>query len=443
MNFLENFFSYPEKQTASEQKENEKKEAESNQEKEPELEPLDPYTLSFRKEHIDVPELAGFDPEWELAEIKKIYNTAAKENREGERVILMGNFKKKLAEFRKNMSYAQQELEIFLRNNPDASQQIMCSAVDDILKKYQTQSQKEPFYKAVDKFYKARQAIKEVARQYQEQFSDNWQKELFNKLFGRLPKGKVAIDVMPINLYFYIYNIEDFILAFGGNEKSARNSGGGRLTYSLPIEELNGAVLIENSSIIKEERSATTHIHEEEHTIHDLYPRSACAELTGGIGKLLNFPDGLSLEDLRQVLKSRALIYLSDWQQRAKSEILAFLKESETLSFMDEWLLDRNGSGLYDFLNNWGDTDNFVKDIMSHGYRLKEREDRINENQVKEAAITTINKMWEQYKESISKSLNIIGNLLKKYGEEKRPAILRLLSQEPLNKWHRLNKLLS
>lgn len=449
--FEKNFWEPLEKSSSKKamEKKLEEKLFDSSPEKNPKIELLDQRTLAFVKEHIDILKLGQFNPEEELKEIKKIYNAVNEGQRHETKQVLMENFKQKLAEFRKNMSLAQLDLETFLRTNPDISQKEMLTKIDAMLDQYHLQSQKEHFYQAIRKFREVRQSIQKVVKQYQEQFADRWPGELFKKLFGQFPNGHFTVDILPLSLYFKINDLADYTLAAREQGRSPHQiSGGIRLTYSLSIKELTGKVILENYSIDKDpDFAAVKRIHEAEHAIHDLYPEATFIAGRGRLDHFFEQTGEVDLKTLRQSLENSAKLYLDVWEETAKSEILAYLKDGQDGRRIRDVLLEDNG--FYDFLNNSAASDfadNAVRmwEKQKHHLKIKKKNGlEINADELRAESRAIIRAMGEHYHGHVYKAMEQVIGLLEKYGEAQRPAVLRLLSQEPLNKWHRLNKLLS
>ena len=47
-----------------------------------------------------------------------------------------------------------------------------------------------------------------------------WQTELFKDLFGKYPLGHIEINIVFGGLYFRVYDIEDYVLAYTGGENN-------------------------------------------------------------------------------------------------------------------------------------------------------------------------------------------------------------------------------
>ncbi|MBI2676472.1 MAG: hypothetical protein HYX21_00750 [Candidatus Yanofskybacteria bacterium] len=436
----------------------EKAEKEVGPETEPEIEKLDSHTLAFIKSgHIDIPDMADFDPARSLAEIKEFTRHLSKENSSSARAALVREFREKFKIFRENLVKAQLSMEGLLVEDPDESPEKLKQAVGNIIKNYKMGSLAKEFYSALKNFLKARKVIKDLTLTYAEKYGERKQEMLFKKLFGKAPQGKIETFTMPINLLFRVHDPEDYLSAILGRDKNRfskdaqetlKTSGGLLLNRDMPIKNLKGKIMVENSSVEKNENYwETKAIHEEEHSIHHLiYPtRTMIRKESESIRlHLTKETQTIKFEDF---LKSVAETFIIKWEGGAKSEILAYWKtqghSSETISRI---LLDLD---MYNFLKE-GDEDSFANLIVNIVQKtdtvIKSPEGRIlSLDEIRQIALRVINEFWELYKKRVARALNEVYELEQKYGDnaEAKLKILRLLSQEPLHRWNRLSRLMT
>lgn len=431
---------------------------EEKKEQEPNVEDLDSRSLGFLSEHIDVSELAKFEPEAELSEIRLKLRQLPREEQSAQRKILMQEFKEKMKEWRKRISFAQTEMEDMLRTNPDGNREELRQSLEKIIQKYSLDSQKINFALALGKFINYRWAIKNTAENYQAKFGDSWEKKLFSDLFDKEPRGQIDIEILPVSLYFKINDLEDYATAFNaGAERessNARRSGGGRIKnkHFTAVPDLNYKVLIENSSLNDLSSSERIKIHEEEHAIHDFYPKTSFIVEKNTFFEFQFQKGVVDFDQFRKAVKKFAHFFVLGFEESAKSEFLSYLKEGRSAPLITFYLLKGiDEGGPYDYLRIPGNDRFFVQIVMENFRRenltvIKEDGSSPKGQEVENLALKTINDAWEnEYKKEINRASDAVMLLLQTYGSdpENKKKVLRLLSQEPLNKWTRLARILS
>lgn len=424
-------------------------------EKFPVEEDLDFWTLSFIREHIEMPEIIDFDPDKELDKIKREITKTPKEEQSTKRSLLIAGFKRRLKILRENMTQAQLDLEKIIKSNPDISKEDLLSKVQEIAVKNNVAQLNSYLEVAAQEYLKAHSEILSIINRLSKEHGNNWQDALFRELFGEYPKGEVKIDVMPMNLYFKIGNLEDYALAHGSAPEVARKSGGAQLGRPFPnIPELLNKVLIENSSSLvgpSKKSSNQVKIHEEEHSIHrQLYPPNTFIKISASIDKDLQIEKGADLDTLffNKCLNRYAHVIALRFQEKAKSEILANLKEMEPIFWIVKIMSDPEE--LYNYLRDSSDyyTDYFV-DHLTKGrqHRVKKQDGTyMTREEIKTAVAEELKKAWEkEYLPILNNALESLQNLFENYkhNPDKYPEITRLLAQEPLKKWPRLVKILT
>lgn len=413
------------------------------------VEELDFWTLSFLKEHIDMPERIDLDPSNELAKIKRAIDESPKEGQSNQRMLLMGDFKRRLKKLRENMATAQLELEHFIRENPEISADELFTTVREIAARNNVSNQANYFFTAADAYLLAHFNIIDTIEHYKISYSDKWQNQLFEDLFGQPPRGPIEIEVMPMNVYIKITSIEDYVVANGVPDNVARNSGGASLQKEFPkVKLLSYKVLIENMSLSSPRYSKeVVKPHEEEHSIHNnIYPRSAFIKGESNWLKDIDHNQEIEPSLFYEVAnKSITNILLADWFFEAKTEILAYMKTGKALNDIKLTLTDPDG--LYNYFidsaeihTNW-----FFNHLERAGIKVKVKDnDHLGADAAKMLYKYLLEEAWhKRYLPKLEKIFQALEKILSQYGSDKYPEIMRLLAQEPLNKWPRLAKILS
>lgn len=254
---------------------------------------------------------------------------------------------------------------------------------------------------------------------------------------------------MPMNLYIKISNIEDYVAANGNSDNIARNSGGAMLHKEFPkVKTLSAKVLIENTSRIDPANSEKgIKPHEEEHSIHNnIYPKSAFIKGEQDWLKDIRFNRKIELPLFNTVVRKSIInILLDSWLYGAKTEILAYMKNGKNIDYIKQLLTDPHG--LYNYLNN--NKECHQDWFLSHLRNMKVKIQGSNNQQLNEEEVTVIysealEKAWHtKYLPILEKAFRALQIILEHYGSDKYPEIMRLLAQEPINKWPRLAKILS
>ncbi|MDP3793080.1 MAG: hypothetical protein Q8Q89_05150 [bacterium] len=415
------------------------------------VEDLDFWTLSFLREHVEMPERIDFDPEQELEKIKKIVAESPKEGQSNQRVLLMASFKRRLKTLRENMAQAQLELERFIRENPETDQNNLLETAEEIANRNNVSTQASYFQKAVDSYFQTHTDIVDTVRDYKTRYPDTWQVELFQDLFGQPTHGQVKIEVMPINIYIKISDIEDYVMAASGlPDNIARNSGGAALiNREFPkVNAVSRKVLIENVSLNYPEYSEkVVNPHEEEHSIHkNIYPRSAFIKGEQNWLRKIGSNRKIELSLFNTVIHdSITNILLENWLYQAKTEILAFMKNAKKIGDIKQILTDPDG--LYNFQDNGKEhyQDWFLNHLKLSLIRVQKSDGHLlTKEGIRTMYLSSLEEAWhKRYLPVLNKAFQALEKMLNHYGSDKYPEIMRLLAQEPLNKWSRLARILS
>lgn len=409
---------------------------------------LDPEILTFLREHIDI---CVYPPGVELQMIRDFVKTLPPESQSPARRTLIKNFKEKLAETRKKAAKAQVEIENLVRGNPNISRGEMMSQLNQIIYSNQLDPQRFEFKTAIDKFLDARDKVQGEVKKYRFTYEEKWQQELFRDLFGGLPRGKIVIEVLPASIYIRIFDIEDYVFAYmsvpGNTERSARSSGGAKFNFKFKnLPEFDQKVIVENSSAIVPDHSPQVRSHEEEHTIFEYYdPRlSRDLRLEKDLNVSLNLMKGeVDYTSFKSLIDRWAFNWVLWWESNAKNEVLAYLKDGRNIYNVLDFLEDDNG-----FYNYFQITVKEFQQKITTWVRRKNiaiKDKPMTEDEIGVFAHDTLLAGWQKYKKDVETALMAVAKLLKRY--QKSPddvlKIIRLLNQEPLNKWHRLEKILS
>ncbi len=417
---------------------------------------ISPETLEFMRNHLD---LAEFLPNWELYNIRKFVRRFPRDVQSGQRKKLIREFKMKLGTMRENMANAQIEIEQFFRDNPDVPEKEAKTKLDEIIKRNTISYYHSDFIKAVDQYLEIRDNVRNITRRYKESFENTkqgWEAELFKDLFGRYPNGKIEIENTLAGLYIRIFDIEDYVAAFIGDRKTelvqraARMSGGAQLNRRHEkLPELSGKITIENGAVWDKEGSEKTKTHEEEHSIHkNLHPQW----LFGHQEYFWPFEKNskISYENFVRALSDLNKKLVNFYEGGvAKTEILAYLKEGRLNLEGIKSLLKENG-GLYDMLE-YGEK--YIETIQIRknafqimGFKIEVDGRILDEDEVVKIAVEIFRTAYfRHYRKDLESAFDAVLKLLNKYGSDpqNRAKVINLLSQEPLNKWPRLARILS
>ena len=407
---------------------------------------LDQETLAFMRAHSDIHD---FFPKNELQTIRDFVRTLPAEHQSAARRTLVKNFKEKLEKTRKNSAKAQAEIENLIRSNPVISNEKLKTEVLKIISLNHLDSQLFDFQLAIDKFLKSRTEVINAIDKYWSRFGERWQEELFRDLFGNLPKGKIVIEGLPASIYIKIFDIEDFVFAYmsapNSAEKGARNSGGVKFNFKFKnLPSLTKKVILENSSMVSPDYSPQVRTHEEEHATFEYYDpelsgnSNVVKKLTTSLNKMRG---KVEYNELVGVIEHWALSWVLSWESRAKDEALAYLKDGRSVHTILRLLEDEDG--LYNYFQK--DEKDFQEKIVNFVQKIVVEDRPLRDNEVATLARETLLKGWNKYKKDINIALLAAAKLFNRYWQSPgdRLKIIRLLSQEPLNKWHRLEKILA
>ena len=442
--------------------------------KKPEI--LLPEILEFKRSHLDLTE---FNPSRELNEIREFLATIPVETQSSQRRILVKDFQGRLAKMRARMANAQIEIEDWLRGNQDLPWQDIKDEYIKIIDKHSIPSNMHAgFRNAVIAYVNSREAVKSIVEEYAKASEEdperrNWEAELFKDLFGRYPSGKVEIQKTMAGLYLRIFDIEDYVFAFNSNgekkketeagteekkedtsDTRARTSGGAQFRGGFNhFPELRDKITLENATLGSSGSSSIVRTHEEEHAIHsNYYPRHLFntnnswrfydrlfSEVKGAI---IDYPD------FKKQVERYAKEIPADFYASIKTEILAYLKDGRAIDAIERYLEDLGG--LYNYFEIYNLGESFPKSVIGQLKTLNlvviENDKTLTEDDLEGILMSVIVDAWNRYYSPILESaIDSVRKLLDRYGPDRAGtrAIIRLLSQEPLEKWPRLVRILS
>ena len=288
-----------------------------------------------------------FIPEVELKRVR--------EAPKGQRAELLEEFKEKLASQRERLAEMQEVIIARVREEPDLDLKKVSCLVDALSRAYGfTEDQKTMALGLFVAYVEKHKSVRAARDKYLED------RDLFNAVFGRYPRGEVKIIEGPMTLYFQCHDLDDYALihsqAFLDNKedaseeqkKEADKTIGVSIASSL-IPKLNGTIIAENSAKIEKLGRGHKMIidHEEQHAIKKLFG-DKMQELNGWETVSKAKTDEERLLAIRGWLRFQRE-YLAD--EKARDEILAFFIEGNpTLNIVNILSAPKKEGGLYDYL---------------------------------------------------------------------------------------------
>ena len=228
-------------------------------------------------------------------------------------------------------------------------------------------------------------------------------------------------------------------------------SGGVKLDRQFPkLPQLSNKVILENSAD-SGKLSRGTEMHEEEHSIHlNIYPKEFF-DYSGTMALFESKNSVLNYETFKNRISKFARLIIRDLEGSAKTEILAYLKTGDwrgSIANIRFALMDNDG--LYNYFKDLN-TEIFFRNkvlgrVRAQNLRIRKDGLELGEAELEKTCSDVITDAWNKdYKNTLKLALDSAEALLQKYGNnpEGRLKIIRLLAQEPLDKWPRLVKILS
>lgn len=274
-----------------------------------------------------------FNPSEELAEINKL---PPKEKKEA-----VGEFRKKLLDFKKLEVRVQEGLLAAVNKNPESSvaelQEKANEIVGGIGVKVEPEVQKE-IGDRIEFYHQIHNDIKNLREQYPDD------QDLIQALFGRPPVGKVDVEMKPFYIKIICFDDEDFIyfnyfkpgspVKITSDDKKKIKSTYGFTRPELVLPEFNNWIVVLRSETQEDKDSLHfAEIHEENHVWHSLLDLSDGAKyivsinfdklstefLEGRLG-----PDHFKRLEKHFVFSRRELV-----EDKLSEEMLCHLKEGK------------------------------------------------------------------------------------------------------------------
>lgn len=354
-----------------------------------------------------------FRPRRELHDIKSFPRSEKKQKLE--------EFKEKLAYQKEGLAEMQEIMMLKIRENPDVSKEELMKEAEYFADEFGfNEWQRTVAETVIDAYLQKHKSVRENRAAYPDD------KDIFRKVFGKMPEGKIEVIEGPITLYFRCYDIRDFSGIRGGkfyfgekitDEDIIKNKTiKGVTAYSL-VKDLVGTIIVENFSKPADD-SAETLVHEEEHILQELFA-GVVEETEKEFDFFTAFLEAQSKEQ-KEILFARYFrSLLKESEKRAQGEILAYFKEKDVSAekIFERLIEPEEEGGAYDYR-----------------YRLKtELNEWINEKEFKPFADKAFNEVFEiEYPNLLIAAIEAFENLKKYYNTEKAVEILR---NEPLANW--------
>lgn len=286
---------------------------------------MDQEKLKTEKpEEEKAPILEGemFFPELELKDIKTL---PSKERKEA-----LDRWKEKYVYQKEGFAKMQEDFVSKIRENPDMPLEDLDKNLETWGVKYGFTPQQKKIAETILQEYE--QKHKAVSK-YRKEYPDD--AELFEKVFGVKPKGRVEILEGPITLYFKCHNLEDYALIYSRAFASGRsltaedidrasNSSGVSIKISL-IQELAGTIIAQMAVGKNSDKDYDrTFVHEEQHAIRRLFKEIPQRE--GFFADFMEAAMNGDDEKIKSVLSRFFRSFREGGEASAKNEILAYLK---------------------------------------------------------------------------------------------------------------------
>ena len=222
---------------------------------------------------------------------------------------------------------------------------------------------------------------------------------LFEKLFGFTPEGEVLIKRGPVSFFVEIRNENDYVKAHGND--SAKSSGGFNRGFV--------SVARNDGEKWSQEQVDRIFMHEERHALH-----RNIRDLMGD----LNEEESLFVAHTSRDVPKYVGKLDKQSQERAKDEILAYLKDGSTGESIRGYLRkSKSEGGLYDYFQEREDwvEENWKDEEMKKTFKTEAAEQRKHFEEVRDGAIDIVERL-----EGIGMA---------------RPQITVLFNTVPLAKW--------
>ena len=368
-----------------------------------------------------------FDPEQELKNIRKLHG------KEGQKA--MRQFKEKLVYQRVGLARMQETLVKEIRQQPDRDFPQLNQIVENFAVQCGfTSEQKNTAQITLGKFREKHTVIKNILE------SSKNTKELFNKIFGRPPKGKVEIIQGPMTIFFKCRDPKDFTYIVTGafqqnrepttDELNNAEKFAGQKINKTRVPELDGLIIVgkyhESTSPLIKAAEEDSYVHEEQHSIKELFEsqvklpnlkdewffRVKNGEKSGGESDLKRYFE-YGRQQAEEIARDEILAYLKGDNFSAE-EAYEVLAEDE---HYNKRMLEKKAEMIDELNRIWGKDSTAI---------IKKTADLV---------------FGEDYKSLIRDGIKAFDKL-KKNGLSSEQTIA-ILIQEPLTRWKRVANLLS
>lgn len=362
-----------------------------------------------------------FDPEEELARIFSL--------KSGDRRSQLAAFKEKLAFQKEGLSTIQETLAENIRQNPNGSANAFFESVGELVDKYGLSPyQKGCTFHMINEYCKVHKQSYELRRKYPEDIN------LYKGIFGRQPKGKVEVIEGPY-FYFRLHDLRDFAFVQSRAFAKKRELQPEDIEYAdkiagasvnVPLSKADIVILAENAGGREfDENSENTMKHEEQHAIEGLFDKRIQPH-----DFYKEFEEAKTDNERALIVKRHFRFIRQMGEEKAKGEILAYLKEAQDASLMKDGLF--NIMTNLDYYNFFPHTEEYTSDLL--GLEVDEEKKQAVEEFAEKIFV---NEFENNIKDGIGSFCK-----LEKMGYSKEKIIAALI-QEPLSKWKKVVKRLA
>lgn len=363
-----------------------------------------------------------FDPDEELLLLKKKRSPEA-----------LAEYKEKLAYQREGLAALHETLLHVFRIQPDWS----TDQLEDIIQGYTSEyafsdKQLTEIRKTFERINQQKSLIREFLAEHTEP------DKIYEKLFGKVPVGKVELTLSPLMVYLRVFNPEDYTFAYVYGDSTSQNMSSREIAEETRQAELSGGYATTLSKYglkivlekVREERgrewAEEVFDHEEQHVFYSFF-----SYFYSKLYKENLLQEHISPEKRAQLFSKLVLDFRVRAEMHAADEILAYSKgKRDPAEIQDILTRSKKKNGIYNFLAD------DKKRIYATLKEWKEKE-TLPSGEIDELKKTAIKMLNKDYKHLIKDGINIADRLIKIYGKE---GTIALLTSEPLRTWSKLEK---
>jgi hypothetical protein len=342
---------------------------------------------------LEDPGYEYFDPENEFERVRSFV-------RSSEYRLQKEEYKANKAEYTKGRIMLDRKLETVLLRESEFSderrkelEQIIAKHAEEIKLSPRDKKRYDLFF---DKIAERNRKMDEVQGDWR---SEDGAEMLFERLFGFTPEGEVLIKRGPVSFFVEIRNENDYVKAHGND--SAKSSAGFNREFVSVARNDEGKE--------SQEWIDSTNTHEGRHALHGMIKALMSEVREEGSPREVYTP-----EDVPEYVKSLSTQY----QERVKDEILAYLKDGSTGESIRGCLKEsKSEGGLYDYFQEREDwvEENWKSEEIKKTFKTEAAEQRKHFEEVRDGAIDIVERL-----EGIGMA---------------RPQITALFNTVPLAKW--------